>query len=76
MQVFRHVSEKEAGRHGKDTLGIFRVHQFEKVEQFIICSSEPNESNDSWNYLEKMLENSREFLDVLKIPYRVVDRIW
>lgn len=61
---------KEAGRQGKDMSGIFRVHQFEKIEQFIICSSE---NNESWNHLEDMLKTSRNLLDILKIPYRVVN---
>lgn len=61
---------KEAGRHGKDMSGIFRVHQFEKVEQFIICSSE---NDESWNYLEDLLNNSKSFLSVLELPYRVVN---
>jgi seryl-tRNA synthetase len=60
---------REAGRHGKDTGGIFRVHQFEKIEQFIICSS----NDDSWIHLDQMIRNSKEFLDELKIPYRVVN---
>jgi seryl-tRNA synthetase len=59
---------REAGRGGKDTSGIFRVHQFEKVEQFIICSSD-----DSWIYLEEMLNMSKSLLDCLQIPYRVVN---
>lgn len=58
---------KEAGAHGKDMKGIFRVHQFEKVEQFIYCRPE-----DSWKEHEHMLEVSQGFLDLLKIPYRVV----
>ncbi|CAH8254541.1 unnamed protein product [Arabidopsis lyrata] len=58
---------KEAGSHGRDTLGIFRVHQFEKVEQF--CITGPD---DSWEMLEEMLKNSEEFYQSLKIPYRVV----
>ncbi|KAG7536652.1 Aminoacyl-tRNA synthetase class II [Arabidopsis suecica] len=58
---------KEAGSHGRDTLGIFRVHQFEKVEQFCITSP-----NDSWVMLEEMLNNSEEFYQSLKLPYRVV----
>ena len=49
---------KEAGSHGRDTLGIFRVHQFEKVEQF--CITSPN-GNDSWEMHEEMLKNSEEF---------------
>lgn len=58
---------KEAGAHGKDVRGIFRVHQFEKVEQF--CLTAPDES---WNMLEQMLKTSEEFLQSLGIPYRVV----
>ncbi|KAF3637790.1 Serine--tRNA ligase [Capsicum annuum] len=49
---------KEAGSHGRDTLGIFRVHQFEKVEQF--CLTSPN-GNDSWDMHEEMINNSEEF---------------
>lgn len=60
---------KEAGSHGRDTLGIFRVHQFEKVEQF--CVTSPN-GNDSWDMHEEMLKNSEEFYKMLNIPYRVV----
>ncbi|KAJ6805476.1 serine--tRNA ligase [Iris pallida] len=60
---------KEAGTHGRDTLGIFRVHQFEKVEQF--CITSPND-NDSWEMQEEMLKNSEDFYRELKIPYQVV----
>ncbi|XP_021902453.1 serine--tRNA ligase, cytoplasmic-like [Carica papaya] len=60
---------KEAGSHGRDTLGIFRVHQFEKVEQF--CITSPN-GNDSWEMHEEMMNNSEEFYKMLKIPYQVV----
>lgn len=60
---------KEAGSHGRDTLGIFRVHQFEKVEQF--CITSPN-GNDSWDMHEEMLKNSEEFYQALKLPYQVV----
>lgn len=49
---------KEAGSHGRDTLGIFRVHQFEKVEQF--CLTSPN-GNDSWEMHEEMIKNSEDF---------------
>jgi len=58
---------KEAGAHGKDTLGIFRVHQFEKVEQFVLTAPE-----DSWAMHEVMLKNAQDFYDSLGIPYRVV----
>nr|GEY01764.1 serine--tRNA ligase [Tanacetum cinerariifolium] len=60
---------KEAGSHGRDTLGIFRVHQFEKVEQFVITS--PND-DDSWKAIEEMITNSEEFYQLLKLPYHVV----
>ncbi|XP_050237998.1 serine--tRNA ligase-like [Mercurialis annua] len=60
---------KEAGTHGRDTLGIFRVHQFEKVEQF--CITSPN-GNDSWDRLEEMIKNSEDFYKMLNIPYQVV----
>ncbi|KAL7107939.1 hypothetical protein ACP275_06G085100 [Erythranthe tilingii] len=60
---------KEAGSHGRDTLGIFRVHQFEKIEQF--CITTPN-GNDSWEMHEEMLKNSEDFYKLLNIPYQVV----
>ncbi|KAH7543080.1 serine--tRNA ligase isoform X1 [Ziziphus jujuba] len=60
---------KEAGSHGRDTLGIFRVHQFEKVEQF--CLTSPN-GEDSWVMHEEMIKNSEDFYKMLNIPYQVV----
>ncbi|KAK1263150.1 hypothetical protein QJS04_geneDACA009431 [Acorus gramineus] len=60
---------KEAGSHGRDTLGIFRVHQFEKVEQF--CMTSPN-GNESWEMHEEMIKNSEDFYKELNIPYQVV----
>jgi len=59
---------KEAGAHGRDTKGIFRVHQFEKVEQFIYSRPE-----DSWNLHEELLRNLEEFWQSLRLPYRVVN---
>ena len=59
---------KEAGAHGKDTKGIFRVHQFEKVEQFVFCK--PEQSGDEH---EQLIANAEEFFQMLKIPYRVVN---
>ena len=59
---------REAGSHGKDTLGIFRVHQFEKVEQYILCSPE-----ESWKYHEELIHNAEEIYDDLKIPYRITN---
>jgi seryl-tRNA synthetase len=58
---------KEAGAHGKDQKGIFRVHQFEKIEQFIFCRPE-----ESWEEHEKMIQNTEEFYQKLKIPYRLM----
>jgi len=58
---------KEAGAHGKDQKGIFRVHQFEKIEQFVF--SKPD---DSWNEHEKMIATTEEFFQKLEIPYRIV----
>lgn len=59
---------REAGSHGKDTLGIFRVHRFEKVEQFIF--SKPT---NSWKYFEELITNSEELFRELNIPYRVAN---
>lgn len=58
---------KEAGSHGKDAWGIFRVHQFEKIEQFVFCKPE-----DSWQHFDSMIETSEEFYKSLELPYRVV----
>ncbi|MDA0756278.1 MAG: serine--tRNA ligase [Crenarchaeota archaeon] len=58
---------KEAGAHGKDQKGIFRVHQFEKIEQFIFCKPE-----ESWEEHEKMIKNTEEFYQQLEIPHRVM----
>ncbi|ONI04540.1 hypothetical protein PRUPE_6G327000 [Prunus persica] len=60
---------KEAGSHGRDTLGIFRVHQFEKVEQFCITSPD---GSDSWEMHEEMIKNSEDFYKSLNLPYHVV----
>jgi len=59
---------KEAGAHGKDTRGIFRTHQFNKVEQFIFCKPE-----DSWNFHEELIRNAEELIQKLGLPYRVVN---
>jgi seryl-tRNA synthetase len=59
---------KEAGAHGKDTRGIFRTHQFNKIEQFVFCKPE-----DSWKIHEELLRNAEEIVQKLNIPYRVVN---
>jgi len=59
---------KEAGAHGKDTRGIFRTHQFNKIEQFIFCKPE-----DSPKLLEELLENAEIILQKLGVAYQVVN---
>ena len=59
---------REAGTYGKDTTGIFRVHQFDKVEMFSFCSPEKSEEEH-----EFILSVEEELLQSLEIPYRVVD---
>jgi len=63
---FSSCFRKEAGNH-KDTKGIFRIHQFEKIEQFVFCKQE-----DSWKEFDLILNNSREILKKLEIPFRFV----
>jgi len=59
---------KEAGAHGKDTRGIFRTHQFNKVEQFVFCKPE-----ESWKIHEELIKNAEELVQKLGLPYRVVN---
>jgi len=59
---------KEAGAHGKDTKGIFRGHQFNKIEQIIICKPE-----DSWKFHEELLKNVEDFFESLNLPFRTVN---
>ena len=58
---------KEAGAHGKDMKGLFRVHQFEKVEQFIFCKPE-----ESWKEHERLLQITEKFYEILEIPFRTI----
>ncbi len=58
---------KEAGSHGKDTKGIFRIHQFEKIEQFVFCKPE-----NSWKEFDLILKNTVEMFKLLGIPFRTV----
>ncbi len=59
---------KEAGVHGKDTRGIFRTHQFNKIEQFVFCTPE-----QSWQLHEELLQNAERLVQKLELPYRVVN---
>jgi seryl-tRNA synthetase len=58
---------REAGAHGKDTKGIYRVHQFYKIEQFIFSTE------DSWKYFDELIGNTEDLVKKLKLPYRVVN---
>jgi len=59
---------REAGAHSKDTKGIFRVHQFDKIEQYIYCKPE-----ESWDFHEEIISISEAIYQQLEIPYRVVN---
>jgi len=59
---------KEAGSYGKDTRGIIRVHQFDKVEMFSYCALQDAEAEH-----QKLLNWEKDFLDAMEIPYRVID---
>lgn len=60
---------REAGAAGKDTKGLYRVHQFQKIEQVVICAPDIPQSN---LLHEELLKNSLDILQLLEIPYRVV----
>ncbi|MGA2323843.1 MAG: serine--tRNA ligase [Sedimentisphaerales bacterium] len=60
---------REAGAAGKDTYGLYRIHQFDKVEQVVICKNSVEESN---KYHEEILSNSEVVMRALEVPYRVV----
>lgn len=59
---------KEIGSHGIDEKGLFRVHQFNKIEQFIFCKPE-----DSWKFHEELIENAEKLFQKLKLPYRIMN---
>ena len=59
---------REAGSHGKDTRGIIRVHQFNKLEMFIYCTAEEAETEH-----ERLLALEKEMLGAMELPYRVID---
>ena len=59
---------REIGKHGLDERGLFRVHQFNKIEQVVICKPE-----ESWKIFEEMSKNQQELMEALKIPYRIVN---
>jgi seryl-tRNA synthetase len=59
---------REAGSYGKDTKGVIRVHQFQKVEMFVYCRPEDAEAEHA-----RLLGFEREMLDLMEVPYRVID---
>ena len=59
---------KEIGGHGVDSKGLYRMHQFNKVEQFVFCRPE-----ESWKYFDEILANSEAFWQALGIPYRILE---
>ena len=60
---------REAGTYGKDTRGLYRIHQFQKVEQVVLCANDPAMSSQEH---EHILHNAEELLQALRLPYRVV----
>ncbi|PIR50413.1 serine--tRNA ligase [Candidatus Peregrinibacteria bacterium CG10_big_fil_rev_8_21_14_0_10_49_24] len=61
---------REAGTYGKDTRGLYRVHQFEKVEQVVLCKSNQEEA---LKMFEEIRQNAEDILQALKLPYRVIN---
>ena len=61
---------REAGAAGKDTYGLYRIHQFDKIEQVVICENSVEQSN---KFHEEILANSESVMKALELPYRVVN---
>lgn len=66
---FSQCYRSEIGSYGKDTKGIYRIHEFMKVEQVILCKDDIEESN---TYLEELRGVAQEILEELELPYRVI----
>lgn len=60
---------REAGTYGKDTHGLYRVHQFQKIEQVILCKADAEESE---KLHEELLKNATDLVELLELPYRIV----
>ena len=67
--AFSPCFRREAGSYGKDVKGVYRVHQFNKIEQVIISTAE---TSNSLTLHEELLANSEEILQDLKLPYRII----
>ncbi len=63
-----HCFRTEAGAHGRESKGLYRVHQFTKIEMFVFCRPEDSEAQHA-----ELLRHEREIFDALEIPYRVID---
>jgi len=61
---------REAGAAGKDTYGLYRIHQFDKVEQVVICENSPETSR---KFHEEILANAETVMQALGLPYRIVN---
>lgn len=61
---------REAGTYGKDTRGLYRIHQFQKVEQVVLCEAD-NEVSEKWHH--QLVRNSAEVLEALEMPHRLVN---
>jgi seryl-tRNA synthetase len=61
---------REAGAAGKDTYGLYRIHQFDKVEQVVICE---NSIEESKKYHDEILANAEAVMQAIKLPYRIVN---
>jgi seryl-tRNA synthetase len=61
---------REAGAAGKDTYGLYRIHQFDKIEQVVICKNSVEESN---KFHEEILANAEAVMQALELPYRVAN---
>jgi seryl-tRNA synthetase len=66
---YSYCFRREAGTYGKDTHGLYRIHQFQKIEQVVLCKNDSEESKKMHDFL---LKNAEEVLQDLKLPYRVV----
>ena len=70
MWRYRAAFRREAGAAGKDTYGLYRIHQFDKVEQVVICKNSVEESN---KFHEEILANAEAVMAALELPYRVAN---
>jgi seryl-tRNA synthetase len=68
--AFSPCFRREAGSAGKDVRGLMRVHQFNKVEQFVFCR---NDAEESAHWHQELLKTSEEIVQALELPYRVIE---